>query len=94
MIRVVARFRPKPGMLEEARQHLLGFTAPTRAEKGCVFYDLHENPNDPEDLTFIEEWDSEEDLEAHGKSAHITEGRKRLPELMATVDVRRYRLIG
>jgi quinol monooxygenase YgiN len=94
MIRVVAHFRPKPGKLEEARQLLLGFTTPTRAEKGCVFYDLHENPADPEDLTFIEEWLSVEDLDAHGQSPHIQEGRKRLPGLMEVVDVRRYRLLG
>lgn len=94
MIRVVAHFKPKPGKLEEARALLLGFTLPTRAEKGCVFYDLHENPADPEDLTFIEEWASSEDLDAHGKSAHIQAGRLRMPEIMDLVDVRRYRFIG
>jgi quinol monooxygenase YgiN len=94
MIRVVAHFKPKPGKLEEARRLLLGFTQPTRAEKGCVFYDLHENPNDPEDLTFIEEWETDEDLDAHGQSAHIQEGRKHLPDLMDVVDVRRYKLLG
>lgn len=94
MIRVVAHFRPKPGKLQEARQLLLGFTVPTRAEKGCQFYDLHENAADPEDLTFIEEWDSDEDLDLHGQSAHIQAGRKVLPELMDVVDVRRYRLLG
>jgi quinol monooxygenase YgiN len=94
MIRVVAHFRPKPGKLEEARRLLLGFTVPTRAEKGCLLYDLHENAADPEDLTFIEEWDSDEDLDTHGRSVHIQEGRKVMPELMEVVDVRRYRLLG
>jgi quinol monooxygenase YgiN len=94
MIRVVAHFKPKAGKLEEACQLLLGFCAPTRQEKGCVYYDLHENTGDPEDLTFIEEWESEEDLDAHGKSAHIQEGRRKMPELMDVVDVRRYRFIG
>ena len=94
MIRVVAHFKPKPGKLEEARALLLGFTQPTRAEKGCVFYDLHDNPADPEDLTFIEEWESEEDLDAHSKSTHIQDGRKRMPDLMDVVDVRRYKLLG
>ena len=53
MIRVVAHFKPKPGKLAEVRRLLLDFTDPTRKEKGCVFYDLHENPGDSEDLTFI-----------------------------------------
>ncbi len=94
MIRVVAHFKSKPGKLKEARELLLGFCDPTRQEKGCVYYDLHENTGDPEDLTFIEEWTSEADLDAHGKSAHIQEGRKKMPELMDVVDVRRYRLMG
>jgi quinol monooxygenase YgiN len=93
MIRVVAHFKPKPGKLDEARQVLLGFCAPTRAEKGCVFYDLHENPADPEDLTFIEEWESEADLDRHGESAHIQAGRKQFPECIEIADVRRYRMI-
>jgi quinol monooxygenase YgiN len=94
MIRVVAHFRPKPGKLEEARRLLLSFTVPTRTEKGCLLYDLHENAADPEDLTFIEEWESDADLDAHGQSVHIQEGRKVIPELMEVVDVRRYRLLG
>ena len=94
MIRLVVHFKPKPGKLEEARALLLGFTAPTRAEKGCVFYDLHENIVDPEELTFIEEWESEQDHAAHDQSAHIQAGRKRIPDLMDVVDVRRYRLLG
>jgi quinol monooxygenase YgiN len=94
MIRVVAHFKPKPGKLDEAHTLLLGFSAPTRAEKGCVFYDLHVNPADPEDLTFIEEWESVEDLEAHGQSPHIQAGRKRMPEVMDVVDVRRYTFLG
>jgi quinol monooxygenase YgiN len=94
MIRVVAHFKPKPGKFEEARNLLLGFTQPTRAEKGCVFYDLHENLSDPAELTFIEEWETVEDLDAHGQSTHIQEGRKRMPDLMDLVDVRRYRFLG
>jgi quinol monooxygenase YgiN len=94
MIRVVAHFKPKPGKMDEARKLLLGFIQPTRAEKGCVFYDLHDNPEDPDDLTFIEEWETVEDLDAHGKSPHLTAGRQRMPELMELVDVRRYRKIG
>ncbi len=94
MIRCVAHFKPKPGKLDEARALLLGFCEPTRAEKGCVFYDLHVNPKDPDDITFIEEWESDADLDAHDKSPHIQAGRLRMPDLMDLVDVRRYRRIG
>jgi len=94
MIRVVAHFRPRPGRREEALRILSAFLAPTRLEKGCVFYDLHENSADPDDLTIIEEWESEADLDAHGQSPHLVEGRKKMPEVMEIADVRRYRLLA
>jgi quinol monooxygenase YgiN len=93
MIRVVAHFKPKPGKLDEVRRLLLSVTDPTRREKGCEFYDLRENPGDPEDLTFIEEWETVEDLDAYGQSTHIREGQKRMPDLMDVVDVPGYRLL-
>jgi quinol monooxygenase YgiN len=94
MVRVVALFRAKADRIDELREVLTGFVGPTVAEKGCVFYQLHQNLADPADFSFLEEWETEEDLKAHSQSAHITEGRKKLPDLLAAPgDVRRYRML-
>jgi quinol monooxygenase YgiN len=94
MLRVVALFRAKPDKIEELKQVLTDFVAPTVKEKGCVFYQLHQNLKDPQDLCFLEEWESEEDLDAHGQSAHIQAGRKLIPDLVEIpADVRRYKLL-
>jgi len=94
MLRVVALFRAKPDKIEELKQVLTDFVAPTVKEKGCVFYQLHQNLKDPQDLCFLEEWECEEDLDAHGQSAHIQAGRKLIPDLVEVpADVRRYKLL-
>lgn len=94
MVRVVALFKAKPDKIEELREVLTAFVGPTVKEKGCVFYQLHQNLADPTDFSFLEEWESEEDLNAHSQSEHIQAGRKKLPDLLnAPGDVRRYKLL-
>ena len=94
MVRVVALFKAKPDKIEELREVLTAFVAPTVKEKGCVFYQLHQNLADPTAFSCLEEWESVEDLDAHGQSDHIQTGRKKLPDLLAAPgDVRRYKLL-
>lgn len=93
-IRVIAKFSPKADKVDEVREILSEFVEPTRAEKGCIVYDLLVNEADPADLTFYEEWESAEDLAAHSKSEHLAIGRKKLEGLLEKPgDVRRYLLV-
>lgn len=79
---VVAHLHAKPGKEHELRAVLEGFVAPTRQEEGCIRYDLFIDLDHPNRFTFVEEWSSREALNKHGQSQHITEGRKRFPELL------------
>lgn len=93
-IRVIARFFPLPDKIEEVKAVISGFVEPTRAEKGCIVYDLLQNPEDESDLTFYEEWESLEDLAAHSQSEHLAAGRKKLEGLLEKpADVRKYKLL-
>lgn len=94
MIRVVAHITAKPNKIDETRQVLEGFIEPTRKEKGCILYELHQNLADPTDFTFIEEWESDEDLEKHLQSHHIESAFSIIAEICsAPPDVRRYQLL-
>lgn len=94
MIRVVAHLTAKPDKITETRQLLEGFIEPTRKEKGCVLYELQQNLADPTDFTFIEEWDTDEDLENHLQSDHIESAFATIAEVCsAPPDVRKYQLI-
>ena len=82
-VTVIANMRAKPGREQEVREALLGLCGPTRSEKGCLNYDLHQSPNDPALFLFYENWASKSDLDAHSQSAHLQAWRKRATELLA-----------
>jgi quinol monooxygenase YgiN len=68
---VVAEMTARAGKEDELRRKLTGFVAPTRAENGCVQYDLHEAEDHPGHFLFFEKWTSTQALEAHLASPHI-----------------------
>ena len=93
-IRVVAHLTSKPETIDATRAALEGFIEPTRAEAGCVYYELMQNNADPTDFTFVEEWESDETLDAHLESPHITRFKEKAGDLLAAEpDIRRYTLI-
>ena len=81
-VTVIANIRAKPGMEREVRKELLGLCGPTRAEKGCINYDLHQSPGDPTLFLFHENWARKSDLDAHSQSVHLQAWRKRALELL------------
>ena len=91
---VVARIVAKLESVEVVRTGLTSLLAPTRAEVGCILYELMQNEADPTDFTFYEEWTNAEALDAHGRSDHIKAAFATLEgHLAAPPDVRRYRYI-
>src|SRR4051795_1108400 len=70
VIYVVATLTIKPETRAEliaAAKTVIGIT---RNEKGCILYDLHESTTDPARFVFVEQWESMEDLMAHGGNDH------------------------
>ena len=52
VLTIVARIKAKPGKEAEIKEVLTGLLAPTRAEDGCLTYDLHVDNEDPGLLLF------------------------------------------
>ena len=82
-ITVVARIKAKPGMENEVKDFLAELLAPTRAEKGCLQYDLHESQEEKGIFLFYENWASRDALDRHLQSQHITAAFDRAPALLA-----------
>lgn len=84
VVTVIANLKVKAGLEDEARQALLAAVAPTRAEPGCLTYDLHQSTTDPTEFLFYENWESEDALKAHATStsAHRTALRETLGALV------------
>lgn len=60
-----------PGKEQDLRQHLLSLSGPTRAEAGCVTYDLYQSPDQSHEFMRYEVWTSLEALEVHKKMPHL-----------------------
>lgn len=86
---LVVTFTARPDSIDELRERLLGVVGPTRAEDGCLRYDLHEHPDDPLRLSFVEEWSSPDAHAAHDGTAWVAELREHLPRLVGPDGVQR-----
>lgn len=70
-VAAVTRIHGIPGREDDLRQHLLSLAGPTRAESGCVVYDLYQAPDAPHEFMRFEIWTSEAALEAHKRMPHL-----------------------
>ncbi len=70
-LRVVATIPTNPEMGDAVRAGLAELVAATREEAGCVEYDAFESTATPGVFVTVEEWRSQEDLDAHMTTPHI-----------------------
>ncbi len=87
-VTVIAFHRAKQGKEDDLRAALLALCDPTRAEKGCINYDLHVSADDPDLLVFHENWVSKDNLDVRLASPrlaspHIDAFREIAPDLLA-----------
>lgn len=76
-------FTARGDSIDELRERLLALVAPTRAEQGCLRYDLHTHPEDPLRLTFLEEWATPQAHAEHDLTPWVVDLREHLPALLA-----------
>ena len=76
MLTIVADITAEPGQVDRVKTELEKLVSPTRAERGCVQYDLHQDNQNPAHFLFYENWESRELWQAHMASAHIAAYRK------------------
>lgn len=70
-IAAVTRIHGLPDRADDLKRHLLSLSAPTRAESGCVLYDLYQSPDAPHEFLRFEIWTSQDALEAHKQTPHL-----------------------
>lgn len=80
-VTVLARFRANAGMEEQLKQAVMACVAPTRAEAGCINYDLHQRVEDKGDLILYENWRSKEDLNEHLEMPYLQELKAKAEKL-------------
>lgn len=68
---IVANIKAKPDHLELVKSELLKLIPITRAEAGCLRYDLHQDNVNPAYFLFYETWESRELWQAHMNAPHL-----------------------
>jgi quinol monooxygenase YgiN len=92
---VVATFFARPEKREELRDMLMGLVSPTRAEAGCVDYDLYVDEQDPNVFMFFENWRTAQDLDEHLLTPHLAHLRDSVDALIARpIQVVRYKMLS
>ena len=81
---VAATYWVKPGEEEKIREVLDTMAPLSRAEPGCLFYQAHRSPEDPQLFYLYEQYADEAAYEAHMASEHFTRLVKEeaIPELL------------
>jgi quinol monooxygenase YgiN len=93
-VTVIARLHAKPGREAALQEECRKIIAPTRAEPGCLSYDLHQSPTDPSLLLFHEQWASNDDIDQHFKTPHVRQALQATEPLLAEpMDITRWRKI-
>jgi quinol monooxygenase YgiN len=82
-VTVVARIRAKKGMEEKVKQELLALVGPTRSEKGCINYDLHQSVENKSLFMFYENWVSKSDLDKHLEMPYMKSHMEKAGEIFA-----------
>lgn len=70
---IVARIIAKEEKREFVKAELLKLIPITRAEKGCVNYDLHQDNENPNLFLFHENWESKELWQEHMNNQHLAD---------------------
>ena len=77
------------------REQFEALVTPTRAEPGCLHYELLIHEDNPTEFVFVQEYVDEAAFEAHLASPHITAMLDVvLPLLAEQPDIRRYRRLS
>jgi quinol monooxygenase YgiN len=84
---ILAIITANPGQEDLVRQSLNSLVAPTRAEDGCIQYDLHQDNDTPGAFMFYEIWASRDLWQAHLKTPHIAAHKAATAGALAHVNV-------
>jgi quinol monooxygenase YgiN len=70
---IVARILAKEEKRELVKSELLKLIDITRAEKGCINYDLHQDNENPNLFLFFENWENRELWQVHMNNQHLAD---------------------
>ncbi len=79
MIFITAKFRIKPEYADDWAEISAPFTAATRAEPGCLWFDWSRSLDDPNEYVLVEAFRDGDAGLAHVQSDHFAAARQQIP---------------
>ena len=70
---IVANIKANADKVDLVKSELLKLIATTRAEEGCINYDLHQDNENPAHFMFYENWQSRELWQTHMANQHLAD---------------------
>jgi len=70
---MIVKFEVKENMIEFVKVNLLKLLEPSRNDKGCILYELHQDMEDHRIFMFYEIWETEALWKAHDSTPHVIE---------------------
>ena len=83
----------QPGKDDEVKRELLSLTAPTRAERGAIAYDLYQSVDQPGRFMRLEVWRDAQALEDHKATPHLKASFERRKNAGWMTEITRWRRV-
>ncbi len=68
---IIANITAKEDQIDFVKSELLKLIETTRAEEGCIQYDLHQDNESPAHFLFFENWETRELWQKHMGGQHL-----------------------
>ncbi|MEL6218172.1 MAG: putative quinol monooxygenase [Pseudomonadota bacterium] len=68
---IVAHIKAAAGKEDLVHAELMKLIVPTRAEAGCIQYDLHRDNSEPGHFMFFENWENRDLWQTHMNNDHL-----------------------
>ena len=95
MILIVVKWTVKPEFRDTFLDEVSEFTAATRAEPGCLWFDWSRSVEHPDEFVLVEAFEEGDAPAAHVNSAHFKKAQADLPRLLVrTPDIINVRVDG
>ncbi|MGX1930719.1 putative quinol monooxygenase [Flagellimonas sp. 2504JD4-2] len=91
---IVAQIWAKEEKRELVKSELLKLIDTTRAEEGCINYDLHQDNENPNLFLFYENWESYDLWQKHMKNTHLADYMKATEGAVADFTLNEMTIIG
>lgn len=83
MVKIIARISSKADAARQVADILTALVPPSRAEAGCLGYELFQDDECPQDFMTVEAWADGQAADAHLATPHVAEAIAKAASLLA-----------